>query len=118
MVTHHARVIWTVLLLFALVSVHSAWAGPPTDQLREGVDRVIKILRDPELMGDKKIERAPGRHQQGRRRDLRLHGDGEAGPRAALGPANARRARGVRPPLHRAGPAHVYRQGGPVQLPR
>jgi len=54
MVTHHARVIWTLILLFALSSVHSAWAGPPTDQLREGVERVVKTLRDPELRGDKK----------------------------------------------------------------
>ena len=52
--THHARVIWAVVLLFALVTVHVAWAGPPTDQLREGVDRVIKALRDPELKGDAK----------------------------------------------------------------
>ena len=54
MVTHHTRVIWTVILLFALSSLHSAWAGPPTDQLREGVERVVKTLRDPELRGDKK----------------------------------------------------------------
>ena len=54
MVILHARVIGAVLLLFALVTVHIAWAGPPTEQLREGVDRVIKTLRDPELTGDKK----------------------------------------------------------------
>ena len=36
------------------VTVPTAWAGPPTDQLREGVERVIKTLRDPELSGDKK----------------------------------------------------------------
>ena len=54
MVTHHARVIGTVLLLFALVTVPIAWAGPPTEQLRAGVDRVIKTLRDPELKGDEK----------------------------------------------------------------
>jgi phospholipid transport system substrate-binding protein len=59
MVTHHARIIWnailwTSILLVALSSVHSAWAGPPTDQLREGVERVVKILRDPELRDDKK----------------------------------------------------------------
>ncbi len=48
----HTRVLWTPLLLLALVLVPGAWAGPPTDQLRDGVDRVFKILRDPELRGD------------------------------------------------------------------
>jgi phospholipid transport system substrate-binding protein len=51
-------VLHTVLLiaivLFALTWVQGAWAGPPTDQLRSGVERVIKILRDPELKGDAK----------------------------------------------------------------
>ena len=51
----HARVLWTPLLLLALVSAHGAWAGPPTDQLRDGVDRVFKILRDPDLRGDTQI---------------------------------------------------------------
>ena len=44
------------MLLFALCSVHGAWAGPPTDQLREGVDRVVKILKDPELKGDARTD--------------------------------------------------------------
>jgi phospholipid transport system substrate-binding protein len=56
MSSHHARVIWTLISLFTLCSVHGAWAGSPTDDLREGVDRVVKILRDPELKGDKHIE--------------------------------------------------------------
>jgi hypothetical protein len=49
---HPARVIWTLILLLVFSSVPGAWAGAPTDQLREGVDRVVKILRDPELKGD------------------------------------------------------------------
>jgi phospholipid transport system substrate-binding protein len=56
MIRHHARVIWTLISLFTLCSVHGAWAGSPTDQLRDGVDGVIKILRDPELKGDKQID--------------------------------------------------------------
>jgi len=48
----HARVLSSLMLLLVLVSAHGAWAGPPTEQLREGVDRVFKILRDPELKGD------------------------------------------------------------------
>ncbi len=55
MVRYNARVIvMSLILLSALSSVHGAWAGPPTDQLREGVDRVFTILRDPELAGEKK----------------------------------------------------------------
>jgi len=56
MVRIHARAIWTLILLLALCSVDGAWAGPPTDQLREGVDRVVKILRDPGLKGDTKAD--------------------------------------------------------------
>lgn len=56
MVRIGARVIWTLVLLFPLCSVNSASAGPPTDQLRDGVDRVVKILNDPELRGDKKAD--------------------------------------------------------------
>ena len=42
-------------LLVALTWVQGAWAGPPTDQLRDGVARVVKILRDPELKGLTKV---------------------------------------------------------------
>jgi phospholipid transport system substrate-binding protein len=55
MARHHPRVVWTLPILFALCSVHGAWAGPPTDQLRTGVDRVITILRDPGLEGEKQV---------------------------------------------------------------
>jgi phospholipid transport system substrate-binding protein len=48
----YVRVIWALLLLLALSSAADAWAGAPTDQFREGVDRVFKVLRDPELKGD------------------------------------------------------------------
>lgn len=44
-----------LIVLFALAWVPGAWAGPPTDQLRDGVERVVKILRDPELRGDTKV---------------------------------------------------------------
>ena len=52
MVTHHARVFWTLIFLFMLSPVHGVWAGAPTDQLRDGIDRVFKILRDPAMAGD------------------------------------------------------------------
>jgi phospholipid transport system substrate-binding protein len=40
-----------VMLLTAalLTAVQPAWAGPPTEQLRGHVERVIKVLEDPEL---------------------------------------------------------------------
>src|SRR5580704_15985942 len=47
-------VLLALIVLFGLAWVHGASAGPPTDQLRDGVQRVVKILKDPELMGDAK----------------------------------------------------------------
>jgi phospholipid transport system substrate-binding protein len=41
----------TVLLLVLGVAGR-VWAGPPTDQLRTQIDRVIKVLEDPELKRD------------------------------------------------------------------
>ena len=55
MVRYCARVFAVLILLFVLVPVRGAWAGAPSDQLRTGIDRVFKILGDPELDGDKKL---------------------------------------------------------------
>ncbi len=55
MVRYYARVFGILVLLFALVPARGAWAGAPSDQLRAGIDRVFKILDDPELDGDKKL---------------------------------------------------------------
>jgi phospholipid transport system substrate-binding protein len=55
MVRYHARAFGILILLFALVPARGAWAGSPSDQLRAGIDRVFKILGDPELDGDKKL---------------------------------------------------------------
>jgi phospholipid transport system substrate-binding protein len=33
-----------------------AWAGPPTDQLKAQIDRVIKTLEDPELKKDSRLK--------------------------------------------------------------
>jgi phospholipid transport system substrate-binding protein len=52
MPNHHARIIGILILIFATWLVPGAWAGAPTDQLRDGVDRVFKILRDPQMAGD------------------------------------------------------------------
>ena len=56
MTWHQARLIPPVTLLLGLSSVVGAWAGPPTDQLREGVDRVVRILRDPALAGERQAD--------------------------------------------------------------
>lgn len=58
MLNHHARIIGILILVFSTCSVRDAWAGAPTDQLRDGVGRVVKILRDPAMAGD---ARAPQR---------------------------------------------------------
>jgi phospholipid transport system substrate-binding protein len=47
-------VIVALVLPLSLFSVPAAWAGPPTDQLRDGIERIFKILGDPDLRGDEK----------------------------------------------------------------
>jgi phospholipid transport system substrate-binding protein len=56
MTRHPARLIPIVMVLLAASPVCSVWAGPPTDQLRHGVDRVVAILHDPALAGDRQID--------------------------------------------------------------
>jgi phospholipid transport system substrate-binding protein len=51
-----ARPLWILVLLFEMCSVHVAWAGAPTDQLRDSVERVLNILRDPALGGDQRVD--------------------------------------------------------------
>lgn len=48
---HYPRVVRILILLLVLSPVHGAQAGPPSDQLRAAVDRVYRILVDPELEG-------------------------------------------------------------------
>ena len=56
MISHLARVFSILILLLALAPAHDAWAGPPSDQLRDGVDRAFKIIRDPALAGEDKAD--------------------------------------------------------------
>jgi phospholipid transport system substrate-binding protein len=49
---YQLRVVSTVVLVLTLSAVTGAWAGAPTDQLRDGVGRVFKILRDPDMAGN------------------------------------------------------------------
>ena len=43
------RPVLAALVLLLAGGPSSAWAGPPTDQLRGSIDRVIRVLEDPEL---------------------------------------------------------------------
>lgn len=52
--SHRTGTIGIVMLVVAAWSVPGAWAGAPADQLRDGIGKVFKILRDPEMAGDKK----------------------------------------------------------------
>jgi phospholipid transport system substrate-binding protein len=48
----------TLAGVVALGTAVSAWAGPPTDHLRQYSDQVLKVLEDPALKGDdKRVER-------------------------------------------------------------
>jgi phospholipid transport system substrate-binding protein len=54
-IVHGLVVVLTVAMLAAS---GPAWAGPPTEQLRVQIDRVIKVLEDPELKrAGRQIER-------------------------------------------------------------
>jgi phospholipid transport system substrate-binding protein len=52
----HLAVVLTLFLPHSIPA--NAWAGPPTDQLRAGVDRVLKALNDPEMKRDGRLLRA------------------------------------------------------------
>jgi len=116
MVRIHARVILALILLLALCSATARGRSPHRSAPR-WVDRVVKILRDPDLKGDK---RADERRTAITKVADEMFDFAETAKRswATLGPAHTRGARGVCPPVHRAGPAHVTSQGGPVQTPR
>ncbi len=46
------RTLAVLAALVALLPARGAWAGPATDQLHQSVDRVLKVLEDPELRKD------------------------------------------------------------------
>jgi phospholipid transport system substrate-binding protein len=54
MTGYRRRAAAAVALVVTLVLSHDGWAGPPTDQLRTQIDRVVKALEDPELKKDNK----------------------------------------------------------------
>src|SRR5437870_6815832 len=50
--------VMAAVILLGAASADTAWAGPPTDALKQTIDEVIKILEDPGLKKlDKKKDR-------------------------------------------------------------
>jgi phospholipid transport system substrate-binding protein len=49
------RLLVVAVTAIVLVSGGPAWAGAPTDQLRSRVDRVIRVLEDPELKQEAQV---------------------------------------------------------------
>ena len=41
--------------VLAILTAREAAAGPPTDQLKSAIDRVVKIVEDPSLKGDDRV---------------------------------------------------------------
>src|SRR5574342_62412 len=48
--------VWLSVFLLALWPAFPAWAGAPTDQLRQYTDHVLKILEDPAMKGPDKAQ--------------------------------------------------------------
>jgi ABC-type transporter MlaC component len=115
MARYHTRMFWTAILLVALTAV-PAWAGPPTDQFRDGVDRVFKILRDPALKGEAQADRRITAVAQVADDMFDFGESAKRSLGAALGSENACRTPGVRSPVHRVGPALVHLEGGSIRL--
>lgn len=51
------RVLAVAAVLAALSAAPSAWAGPATDQVKAAVERVLKIVQDPELRKPANVEK-------------------------------------------------------------
>jgi phospholipid transport system substrate-binding protein len=64
MTLHRRGFALAVVVLAAAVLVSPAWAGTPTEQLKSQIDRVLKVLDDPDL---KKENRARDRRASVRR---------------------------------------------------
>jgi phospholipid transport system substrate-binding protein len=54
MIGNRRRAVAAVALVVTLMFCRDGWAGPPTDQLRAQIDRVVKALEDPELKKENK----------------------------------------------------------------
>jgi phospholipid transport system substrate-binding protein len=56
MLRRPALILLAVVSVLAVCAGQGAWAGPPTDQLRVQIDKVLKVLADPELQKDGRIQ--------------------------------------------------------------
>jgi phospholipid transport system substrate-binding protein len=50
----------TLAALAAILPAPSAWAGAPTEQLRQSVERVLRVLADPQLKGETRTDERRG----------------------------------------------------------
>src|SRR5262245_11041184 len=50
------RAVAAVALVVCLVVARDGWAGPATDALRTQIDRVVKVVEDPELKKESKLK--------------------------------------------------------------
>ena len=53
--TGRATAVGIVVALVVMVAERDAWAGAPTEQLRTQIDRVIKVLEDPEMAKESRM---------------------------------------------------------------
>ena len=53
--TGRATAVGIVVALVVMVAERDAWAGAPTEQLRPQIDRVIKVLEDPEMAKESRM---------------------------------------------------------------
>ena len=53
-----SRIRYPILVLAGLFALFAAqaWAGPPTEHLRNSIDKIIPILQDPALKADGKVQ--------------------------------------------------------------
>jgi phospholipid transport system substrate-binding protein len=50
--------VWAIMVILAIAI--PAWGGEPTNRIKEGTDKIIAVLSDPNLLGDEKADK---RHQ-------------------------------------------------------
>jgi phospholipid transport system substrate-binding protein len=55
MMRRSGLILLAAVFILAVGAGPRAWAGPPTDQLRVQIDKVLKVLGDPELQKDGRI---------------------------------------------------------------
>ena len=79
------------LTLQLLVGVAGAWAGPPTEIVKQVIEKALDILKNPSYQGEARRQKVKAH----RGPVLRLPGNGQALPGTHLGQTQRRPAPGV-----------------------